>query len=446
MMTLLGLPWGRLDSWDAAGKCFVTLAALTSLLAASCLCLLLRIGVKPIFLIVASVCLVASIGPNPAAAVVTQTNNQFSPHVTAVAFLADGLFAWITLAAILLIPYEARTYSWTIKDAVVRGILWGSVLSLGAITKVSFFYFVVLIVPILFVIRLRHGGLGGACAALVAAVAWSTPAGIYWLRWGQAAWYNAKASSFGSAAGFFYTPLLQFLHNVIRESPGLVLSLVLAVAAIVYLLAKKRTVLRGPDVLALLILIGFGVVALASGNREIRYVHPAIVALPFLIAVLMSSEGHPVCGRSAVLAATIVFCGLVALSLPMRCRPDRQSLGRCDAVLAETGRCDAKHILLATDSPTLNVDLMNLAIAVSASNSSARVDTLAYRAMYGEPIEGDFRAIRESDQVVFQDRDALYPPFTNQRASEYERYIRQAGHVPIKVGDDVSVYSMRCGK
>ena len=129
----------------------------------------------------------------------------------------------------------------------------------------------------------------------------------------------------------------------------------------------------------------------------------------------------------------------------MRHRPSRQSLVRCDAVLAQTARCNAKDILLATDSPTLNADLMRLAIAVSASGASVDVDTLAYEAMYGEPIEEDFHTISEYDQVVFQDRDALDPPFTNQRASEYERYIRLGGYVPIRVGDDVSVYSMRCG-
>src|SRR5438045_3341209 len=35
-MMLLGLPWGPLSSWDAAGKCFVTLAAVISLLAGLC--------------------------------------------------------------------------------------------------------------------------------------------------------------------------------------------------------------------------------------------------------------------------------------------------------------------------------------------------------------------------------------------------------------------------
>src|ERR1035438_8470581 len=35
-LTLLGLPWGALASWDAAGKCFVSLAAVISLLVALC--------------------------------------------------------------------------------------------------------------------------------------------------------------------------------------------------------------------------------------------------------------------------------------------------------------------------------------------------------------------------------------------------------------------------
>src|SRR5208283_5021071 len=64
-MTFMGLPWGPLTSWEAAGNCFITLAAAISLLAALCLYLLLRIGVKPTFLAVASVC---GVGPTEATA------------------------------------------------------------------------------------------------------------------------------------------------------------------------------------------------------------------------------------------------------------------------------------------------------------------------------------------------------------------------------------------
>lgn len=88
---------------------------------------------------------------------------------------------------------------------------------------------------------------------------------------------------------------------------------------------------------------------------------------------------------------------------------------------------------------------MDLALEVSPKGPSVKVGTLSFQAISGVPIEADFRAMSQADEVVFQDRDALSPPFTNQRVPEYERYVRQVGYVPIRVGVDVSVYSKRCG-
>jgi hypothetical protein len=449
-MTWLGLPWGPLASWDAAGKCFITLAAVTALLAALCLYLLLRIGTKTSFHVVASVSVLASLGPYPRApsfyAMSGSVERAAAAHFAATAFLADSLFAWTSLAAVLLIPYEVRTPFTSLRSAVARGILWGLILSLGAMTKVNFFYFIVLIVPILFLIMLRHARLRNALAALIAFACCSAPSAFYLLRWGRPAFDNAKASSFGGLANFYFIPLLQFLGVAVRQSPGLVLSFVLIVTALVYLAIKRRTILWGPDFLAFLIMTGFGTVVLAGTNRQVRYAFPAIVGLPFLTAILVSGKGQPAHRRPAALAAGLVFCGLLAAAVPMRNRADRQSLSRSDAVLAEAAACNAKSIVLATDSPTLNHDLIELALEVPASGTPVRVgqvSTLAYGAMTGVPIEEDFRAISEADQVVFQDNDKLSPTFTNQRVSEYEQYVRQGGYVPIRVGDDVSVWS-RC--
>jgi hypothetical protein len=435
-MTLLSLPWGPQASWDAAGKCFITLAAVISLLAASCLYLLLRIGVKPLFLVLASVCVFASIGPYPPGA---------HAHATATAFLSDCLLAWTALAAVLLIPYEARADCSSIKSAVLRGVLWGTILSLGAITKISFMYFIVLVIPILFLIRLHRSGLRPAIASLGACACWSSPAAFYLIRWGGRTFDNAKSASFGQWAGFYYTPLLQFVGTTVRESPGLLLFFVLTASGLTYLVIKKRTTLLGPDFLALLIMIGFAIVVLKSPSRLIRYSFPAIIALPFLTAILMSGKGQSFSRRSAALAAGLVFCGLLAAGVPTRHRPMRQSLSRSDAVLAEAAKCNATRILLATDSSTLNKNLMDLDIQVSASRAPVEAGTLAYQAISGEPIEVDFRVINESDLVVFQDREARGgSQFTNQRASEYEQYARQAGYVPVRVGDDLSIYSKCC--
>lgn len=446
-MTLLGLPWGPLKSWDDAGRCFITLAAAISLLVALCLYLLLRIGVKPVPLVAASVCVFASLGPcAPSPSTMRVTEKALSAYFAATAFLADSLLAWTALAALLLVPYEARTQNHSIRCAVPRGILWGLVLSLGVMTKFSFFYFVVLIVPALFLIRLHHGGLRSALASLAAFACSSVPSAIYLVHWGRPAFDNAKASSFGGVANFYHIPLLRFVGGAIRESPGLVLSLVLVAAALTYLAIKGRIVLWSPDLLALLITIGFGIVVLAANNRQVRYVFPAIVALPFLSAVVMSGKGHSASFRFATLAASLVFCGLVVAGVPTGHRASSESLSRPDAVLAQAAGCNAKRVVLATDSPTLSISLMALAIEVSPEPSvkTRQVSTLAYQAMNGVPIEEDFHAITEADQVVFQDRNALDPPFTNQRVAEYERYIRQSGYVPMKFGDDLSVYSLRC--
>jgi hypothetical protein len=433
-MTLLGLPWGPLASWDDAGRCFITLAVGISFLAALCLYLMMRIGVKPLFLVAASVCVFAAIGPYP--------HPQADAHVFATGFVADTLFAWTVLAALLLIPYEARIRCTSTGSAVLRGILWGLILSLGVMTKFSFLFFVVIIVPVLLFIRLHQDGLRRTLASLIAFACCSAPSAFYLLRWGQTAYKTAKDYSFGSNAGFFYVPLLPFLHFEIRSSPGMWLSFMLMAAALIYLFIKKRLTQSWPDFLALLIVTGFGIVVLASTNRHIRYEFPAIVALPFLAGILMSGKGRSVSGPYAALTAGLVLCSLVAASMPTRHRPDRQILSRCEAVLAQAVRCNAKHIVLATDSPTLNGDVMDLAMKFSASAIS--VDNLAYQAMKSVPIEEDFHTISESDQVVFQDRSQLTPAFTNQRVSEYERYIRQGESVPVRVGNDITVYSTRC--
>lgn len=440
-MTLLGLPWGALTSWDAAGNCFITLAAVTSLFAALCLYMLLRIGVKPIFLVLAAVCVGASLGPYPPGA--HTIDGHVDAHTLATGFMADGLLAWEALAAVLLIPYEARIPCPSIRGAAVRGILCASILSVGALTKVSFFYFIAFIVPLLLFIRVRYSGFRIAFAWLIAFVCWSVPTTIYLLRYGQSAFAQAKTASFGVVANFYYKPLWQFLALTIRESPGLVLSLVLLATASIYIVLRKRPGLFDAGLLAWLIMIGFLVVALASPNKESRFLFPVIVALPFLTAILISNKENSVPNSFAALAAGLVCLGLVAAGVPTRHRTNRQNISRAEAVLAQAARCDAKSIVLATDSSTLNVFLLGLASEFSQSRAS--IGTLAFQAMSGEPIENDFRAMSKSDMVVFQDARYLSHGFTNWRVSEYEQYIRQSSSVPhFRVGNDISIYSTGC--
>jgi len=437
-MTLLGLPWGPLASRDAAGNCFFTLAALLSLLAASSLYMLVRIGVRPLFLVLASLCVGMSLGPFPRGV----HADQLDAHAIAAGFMADSLLAWVALTALLLIPFERKAPCPSIKAAVVRGVFCASIMSLGVLTKANFLYFAVLLTPILFLVMLRHSGRRIALAWLVTLLGWSAPSAFYLLRYGRSALAQAKAASFGGLASFYHVPLFPFLSITIRESPGLVISFVLVTAALIYVVITRRRALWNVDFLAFLVAVGFLVIVLASPSKQSRYLFPVIVALPFLAAILVSEESEPAPASSVVLVAGAVFLGLVTAAVPTRGRINWQSLNKADAVLTMAARCNARSILLATDSPKLNVFLMGLDLEFSAPGTSA--GTLAYQAMNGIAIEDDFRTIMQSDMIVFQDAGHINPRFTNQRVPQYERYVRESNSDPIRVGGDISVYSMGC--
>jgi hypothetical protein len=247
-----------------------------------------------------------------------------------------------------------------------------------------------------------------------------------------------RAASFGPTAHFYYVPLSQFLSDTVRQSPGMLLSGMFAIVSAAYLIVKRRDVAWGTNVLPLLIMLGYCTISLASSNREIRFLLPGIIGLPFLIGILISGKTPAFPRGLATIAAILVFCCLVAAAVPMSHRANRQSIAISEAVLAQAAESNAKRVLLATDSSTLNYPLMKVAIAVSPSRSPVEIIGLAWRT---GPIEDDFRDIRESDLVVFQDKPDV--PFTNQRVAEYEQYTRQHfGDVAIKVVDGIRIYGV----
>jgi hypothetical protein len=433
-MTLLGLPWGMLQTWEASGKCFITLSAITASLIGCCLYLLLRMGLKPLYLAIISVCLMTALGPYP--------ENSIA-HICTTAFLADYVFAWDAFAVLLLVPFEIGIPAISPKEGLLRGVFWAVIFSVGAMTKVSFLYFVGLTIPILLFVRLRRYGWSGLWP-LVSFTISLAPVCFYWLRYGLESVKYGWSSAFGHIAPLYNIPFWQFLGSTVRRSPGLLLPLGFATAGFVYVIVRRRDLVWDSTVLVLLLVIGYCAVALSSTNREFRFLIVGIIAPPFLAGVLLSRKTQGLSRGSAAIAALLTFCCLVAASLPMAHRGNRQCIARSQAVLAEAVERESKNVMLATNSPSLNEPLMRLAVMLSPFRHSVKADTLATHAAAGVPLEDDFRNIRESDLVVFQDQEALDPPFTNLRATEYEQYARQQFGSPVKEVGDVRIYCRIC--
>jgi hypothetical protein len=317
IMTLLGLPWGPLSSWDAAGKCFLTLNVFTAALVAVCVFLLLRVGVKPLYFMIASMCVFAALGPFP---------RGTHAHFVATALLADSVFAWSAFAAMLLIPYETTAPASSTKDALLRGILWGAIFSVGAITKTSFLYFIVFVIPILLIVRARHNGRRSAFVSFTSLTVCSLPVGIYWLGYGLPALKNGWAASFGHDAPLYYVPFLQFVGETVQQSPGLWLSGVFAIVCIVYWIVKRRDFTWDINLIPILITVGYSTITLSSSNRDLRYSFWGIIATPFLIGMLMSRRTRVLSRGNSVMAAMLVFGYLVAVGVPMLHRADQQSI------------------------------------------------------------------------------------------------------------------------
>jgi hypothetical protein len=436
LMTLLGLPWGTLTSWNDSGKCFVTLAVCTALFVAFCLFMLLRVGLHPLYLAIASGCVFASLGPYPAGA---------HAHFVATSLLVDSLFAWVAFAAVLLIPYETSgPATSSVASFIARGALWAAIFSVGALTKLSFAYFIAATVPVLLVVRAIRSGLRAALLTLCSLTVFSLPVIFYWFRYGRTVWDNGLAASFGQTANFYFVPLSQFVSTTFRQSPGMWSGLILIAAGGAYLFVKRRDLLWSTSILPIVILVGYCMICLHSRNREIRFLFPGIVGFPFLIGVLISATARGCSRKTALILAAVVFCVLGLAAIPMRLRPNQKCLAASQAVLVEAIQSHAKRVLLGTDSSSLNLSLLNLAIAVSPARYPLMTEALTWNAASGTPIEDDFRHIRESDLVVFQNKEALDSPPTNLRASEYEQYARQQfGDLPLASVEGLRIYGRR---
>ncbi len=434
-MTLLCLPWGPLASWDAAGKCFIALNAFTAFLVACCLFMLLRVGLQPLHLVISAACVLAALGPYPAGAIA---------HRDATAFMVDSVFAWTAFATILLVPYEASNPTTSsVTGALARGALWAVILSIGTLTKLNFLYFIALTIPLLLLVKARHSGTRNTLLSIVALCVCSMPTVVFYLRYGRIVFDNAWQASFGHIAGYYFVPFSRFVSENLTQSPGIFLWLMFVFSVGVYLVVKRRDLLWRTGLLPNIVMVGFSTICLASRNREIRYFLPAIISFPFLVCLPISASAKRYSRRTALMMAAISLCVLVLAAIPTRYRPDRGCLSASEAVLTEARQANAKRVLLATDSSSLNDNLLNLTNAVSPSRLPIEIMSLGWSAGLGTPIEEDYRRIREADLVVFQNKEALDFRATNLRALEYERYAQlHFGEVPMKVINGIRIYKV----
>jgi hypothetical protein len=337
-------------------------------------------------------------------------------------FLSDMLVAWCTLLLVLLIPLELRTQPGPPWRDIARGLLWGFVILVGVLTKVTFLLFLGVTGLAVLWIRFRRLGVGPCLRAASTAAICSIPAAIIWAVFGKNFIGHAVGFSFGGLSKFYavggMTPL-GYLREYLRTCGWACFP---TFALMLYFGWKVwRSDARLLRMLPLALVLFYFILCALSPNSDYRFAMPVMIGLPFVLAVVPANK---VDQRS--LRTGMIGFGLLAgvlCSIPMLARPEMAPVRYAEAVLNRIGRPGTK-IMLATESPVLNIETFLLAKQFGGKRlEELTIDSLVYDSLNGRSIYDSYHRMEGADYILFHKPPlSTDPPWANQFANEFYQY------------------------
>jgi len=427
-MEFITLPWGRTGgSYGGIGLAFVGLALVIWLMVMATYLVCMRGGVPRITLLLAaiSICLIPFL------------------KLTAGDMMTDTLLGWTVALALMLIPLEYNCPQTEFWPGIQRGLLWGSVILVGVLSKVTFGFFVIVIGLSLLVIRWRRSGLKSLFGSVAGCLVAATPAILVWLVYGRnfvrfailaavdlAQFYNVPGMT---SAGY----LRSFFSGLTWGLIPLLLLLVLFVRGL--LIEKQGRLVR---LFPITIILGYLITASLSQNRDPRFTVPAMICLPLCLAWTSSRTE----GKS--FRPSVILSGLLAvtlLSIPMVARPDIAPIERTSELLSTLSAGRPTVVVLATDGVLFNVETVELARQLGGEYlQPVRVETLVYLESSGRTLEDAFDRIDRADYVLFlKPGNSFGPDWTMTRAREYRGHCEKIGSlVNGQISKDFDVFKI----
>lgn len=408
ILTVVTLPWGTAASGEAAIPLgLVGLAILTWIVA------LLAYRTA------------ASSGASPWVMAAAALSVWFNPFLTSNGgvFLSDILLAWTVLLTLLLIPLELADSPKGWAADAMRGALWGFAFDVGALTKVTFGYFLIPVLAAVIFIRLRRCGMRSLLLTVSAALICLSPSILVWSFFGRSFLQHAVEASFGGLTPFYAAKALGW-KGYLRQyaavcAYGLAPLILLAVYFIRRVSRCDRIWLR---ILPIGLILGYLGLCALSSNQDFRFAMPVMIALPLMCAAVPS--GLP--GRRAqpgiLLYLSLLLAG-VLVSIPMMGRADLTYVRYAGALLDRISQPRAV-ILLATDDPHLNVETFLLAGEIrSGLGLNLDIGTLVYDIEHERTLDYSLHRMDSADYILFKkDPLATDPEWANRFAKTFHAH------------------------
>ena len=281
--------------------------------------------------------------------------------------MTDMLVGWATALSLAFIPLEYVEPQKAPRASVLRVLLWGFALTVGALSKVTFLAFFGPIGLVLLWLRWRRSGPRPLAWALAGAFVAFLPALSIWVLFGRTFLDFAIKGAFGAYGDPYRVPGMTLAKFVADYFVALGLALVpLAVLLILFVrsLLSQRTGWAWRLAPVGLVLMYLGLSA-QTGLQETRY----------LLPVMGGQVGrHP--GSVAFLITALVG---FYLAVPMVAKPMLTPVRHAGELMERLTHGAPMQIMVALDGPEYNHDVFQLARHTAYKRFQPVIaDTLAY--------------------------------------------------------------------
>ncbi len=337
-------------------------------------------------------------------------------------FLSDILVSWCTLLVLIFIPLELATAKPEPVADLARGASWGFVIAVGSLAKVTFLLFVAIAMPVVLWIRFRRLGAKRCLRTAIAGAVCSLPAAIVWAAFGRNFIGHAIGFSFGGGSKFYAvsgaTPL-GYIQGLLKNWGWGSLLLVALIPYFVWTIYRSDA--RWFRIVPVAVLLLYLALCAFSPNADYRFAMPIMIALPFALATGLSTnreQAHP-----DLASMSIALLGCVLCSIPMLSRPDMTYIRYAGSILDQVAR-PGRRILLATESPFLNIETFLLAREIRSPRlKSLNIDTLVYDSIRGRSVNDSLHRMNGADFLLFHKPPlSTEPSWANEHAKEFAEY------------------------
>ncbi len=430
IMELFSLPWGRTGgTFWGIGLAFVGLALFIwiMVLATYLTCMRGGIPITPLLLGAASIYLTPFL------------------RVTGGGMMTDMLLAWCIALALMLIPLEYNDPQTTLWPSVLRGLLWGFVIDVGMLSKVTFAFFFGVIGIALLGIRWWRSGMRPLFYALAGCVVGAIPAAMVWSIYGGNFLRFAVMAAWGNLSHLFNVPGMTAGGYIYRYFSDLNVALIPVVLLLILfvrgLLIEKQG--RFVRLFPIGIVLVYLMIAARSQNRDPRFTMPVMIALPLGLAWTKSKRAsETVVGVTPVLAALIA--GML-FAIPMVGRPEIAPIERTGQLLKTLSQGRPIGVIVATDGGLFNIETVELARQIGGETlRPVRVDTLVYDEVNKRTLEDGLKRIDKADYVLFlKPEHTPGPDWSQMRARDYRAYCEKTGHImDVQTSPDFDVFKI----